>query len=156
MIFVTIGTQLAFPRLMAEMDRLAPDLGEEVIAQVGPDQEERAHLEARAHFSPAEFEATFRAARVVVSHAGIGSVLSAKRFQKPLILVPRRFALGEHRSDHQVATARALEGRPGLYVAWQVEALEALVRAPDLRPASEASGPDLPQLVDYVGRFLAS
>lgn len=35
MIFATVGTQLPFPRLIDALEALAPDLGEEVIAQIG-------------------------------------------------------------------------------------------------------------------------
>ena len=37
--------------------------------------------------------------------------------------MPRRASLGEHRNDHQLATARQLEARAGLAVAWEAEAL---------------------------------
>ena len=36
---------------------------------------------------------------------------------KPIILVPRRAALGEHRNDHQLATVRQLAERPGILIA---------------------------------------
>jgi len=35
---------------------------------------------------------------------------------KPVVLVPRVFEWGEHTTDHQMATARWLEGRPGIFV----------------------------------------
>ncbi|MDU8942110.1 glycosyltransferase [Ovoidimarina sediminis] len=154
MIFVTTGTQLPFPRLIAEMDRLAFELEETVVAQVGPDDAERPNLDLRGRMSPEEFEATFKAARLVVAHAGVGSVLSARRYGKPLILVPRRFSLGEHRNDHQFATAQALDGREGIYVAWEVDEIGALVRRTELRPAEDRPGPELQPLVSAVRNFL--
>lgn len=155
-IFVTTGTQLPFPRLIDEMDRLAPTLGEPVIAQVGPDAAPRENLDLRRHLSPGDFDAVFRNARVVVAHAGIGTVLSARRFGKPLILVPRRFALGEHRNDHQVATAEALQAVPGLYVAWDEKEIGPLLTRGDLVAAEDSPGPDLAPLVAAVRGFLSS
>jgi hypothetical protein len=32
--------------------------------------------------------------------------------------MPRKAALGEHRNDHQMATAKWLNGRTGIVVAW--------------------------------------
>lgn len=140
MIFVTTGTQLPFPRLIAAMDDWAANASEDVVAQVGPDDTARAHLDVRAHLKPAEFEALFSQARLIVAHAGIGSILTAKRLGKPLILAPRRFEQGEHRNDHQMATAREVSGYQGLYVAWEMADLPALLARQDLlTPTSEIS-----------------
>ena len=147
MIFVTTGTQLVFPRLVDAMAALAPGLEEDVIAQAGPDQTARATLTQHEHLSSAEFTRLFTSARVVVAHAGIGTILSAKSHRKPLILMPRRFALGEHRNDHQMATARQVEHMPGIHIAWEVEDLEPLLRRPDLESAAPGLGPRADSLI---------
>lgn len=130
MIFATTGTQLPFPRMIAALDALAPDLGEPVIAQVGPDPGTYPNLETHATLPPDRFDVLFAQARIVVAHAGIGSILSARRHGRPLILMPRRFEHGEHRNDHQLATARELEQRAGLSVAWQAEDLARMLTSP--------------------------
>jgi len=154
MIFVTTGTQLAFPRLVDAMAKLAPELGEEIIAQIGPDTKPRAGLTIHDALTPAQFETYFKQARVVVAHAGIGSILSAKRYGRPLIMMPRRFDLGEHRNDHQAATAREVEGREGLYIAWSEDDLKALLTGPELAPArdgeSEKSAPLLARIRAFI------
>lgn len=154
MIFVTTGTQLAFPRLVDAMAAIAPDLQDPIVAQIGPDTKTRPGIEICATLSPFQFEAYFKQARVVVAHAGIGSILSAKRYGKPLIMMPRRFDLGEHRNDHQAATAKEVEGRTGLYVAWTEEDLRALLLGPELAPAqdgeSEKSGPLLAKIKAFI------
>ena len=146
MIFATTGTQLPFPRLIAALDALAPGLGEPVIAQIGPDPAAYRNLETYATLTPGRFDTLFAEARIVVAHAGIGTILSARRHGRPLILVPRRLDHGEHRNDHQLATARELEQRAGLSVAWQVEDLEAMLHRPTPEPGSTASdmAPDTP------------
>ena len=116
MIFATVGTQLPFPRLIEALDRIAAESGAEIIAQTGPFDGAAPHLTCHGGLSPQEFEAHFTVARVVVAHAGIGTILSAKRYGKPLVLLPRRHALGEHRNDHQQATAKQVETLPGVYV----------------------------------------
>lgn len=117
MIIVTVGMQLGFDRLIAAMDALAPGLDMPVIAQTGKGSYQPQHMEARAKIAPAEFEALVGKARLVVAHAGIGTVLTAARCRKPILLLPRRAALGEHRNDHQLATVGKLAGRPGILVA---------------------------------------
>lgn len=117
MILVTVGMQLGFDRLISAMDQLAPGLGMPVIAQTGHGTYTPHNMEARAKIAPAEFEQMVQQCKVIVSHAGIGTVLTAARFVKPIILVPRRASLQEHRNDHQLATVRKLDGRPGILVA---------------------------------------
>lgn len=117
MIIVTVGMQLGFDRLIAAMDDLAPSLGMPVIAQTGKGTYRPQHMEARVKIAPAEFEALVAKARLIVAHAGIGTVLTAARCAKPILLMPRRADLGEHRNDHQLATVGKLAGRPGILVA---------------------------------------
>lgn len=137
MIFATVGTQLPFPRLIDCLDRLAPELGEPVIAQTAVEGAGWPNLESRATVRPADFTRTIEAARVVVAHAGIGTILTARKHRKPLVIMPRRHDLGEHRNDHQTATARQVETMPGIHVAWDETALERFLKAPDLAAASD-------------------
>jgi UDP-N-acetylglucosamine transferase subunit ALG13 len=116
-IIVTVGMQLGFDRLIAAMDALAPDLGMPVIAQTGKGSYAPRNMEARAKIAPATFETLIGEARLIVSHAGIGTVLTAARCARPIVLMPRRANLGEHRNDHQLATVGKLAGRPGILVA---------------------------------------
>ena len=58
-----------------------------------------------------------RRSRLVVAHAGIGSIVSAAEIGRPIVVLPRRAAFGEHTSDHQVETVSRLHGRPGVHVA---------------------------------------
>jgi UDP-N-acetylglucosamine transferase subunit ALG13 len=152
-IFVTVGTQLAFPRLISAMDSLAPQLAEEVIAQIGPDTGAYSNVKPQANVTPDEFEHLFTSARLVVGHAGIGTILSAKRFGKPLVLMPRRHALGEHRNDHQMATAQAVEKLTGVYIAWQPEDLSALLSAENLDPATNDESETHAALIDRLKLF---
>lgn len=127
MILVTVGMQLGFDRLIAAMDALTPQLGMPVIAQTGNGSYQPRHMDARAKIAPADFETLVQQSRLIVSHAGIGTVLTAARFARPIILVPRRADRGEHRNDHQLATVANLAGRPGILVAMDETALAAAI-----------------------------
>ena len=155
MIFATVGTQLPFPRLIDTLDRLATDLGEEVIAQAGDTGGAWQNIDIRTTLEPDEFNRIFVAARVIVSHAGVGTILSARRFGKPLIILPRRHDLNEHRNDHQLATAKQVETQPGIYVAWDTDDLEALLRRTDLAPATETNSPARDALLQRLKTFIA-
>lgn len=156
MIFTTVGTQLPFPRLVGALDSIAAQLGEEIIAQIGPDPNSYPNLSTQPNVAPDEFQRLFSSARLVVGHAGVGTILSAKRFSKPLVLMPRRHELAEHRNDHQLATAKAVEKLPGIYIAWHVEDLPSLLRREDLDPATNDESPTHSALIERLKKFIES
>ncbi|MEO6566652.1 MAG: glycosyltransferase, partial [Casimicrobiaceae bacterium] len=96
-----------------------------------------------------------RQAELIIAHAGMGSIVSALRYQRPIVILPRRADLREHRNDHQLATAKWLATRPGVHVAWDTEELhrmlehrQHLVAGPPLAP--DANGPLVDRLKAYV------
>ena len=84
-----------------------------------------------------------------------GRTINLSNPGKPLVLYPRRAALGEHRNDHQMATAAAMEGRSGVAIAYDDTALERLLMADNLPPFRPGASPGLPQLVAAVREFVA-
>lgn len=128
MIFVSVGSQLPFDRLIRAMDAWAeqnPDVS--VIAQTGEHSYCPLHMAWQESYNPGAFRAHAANATVIVSHAGIGNVLLALELGKPIVLLPRRADLNEHRNDHQLATARQLEGRPGIFVVHEEKELPAAI-----------------------------
>ena len=107
MIFVTVGAQMSFDRLVGWMDDWAErrDRGD-VIAQIGPSDYAPLRLRVVPFMTPPEFRDRLVEAEIVVSHAGMGSIINALELGKPILVVPRHGDLGETRNDHQVATAR--------------------------------------------------
>jgi UDP-N-acetylglucosamine transferase subunit ALG13 len=112
MIYVTVGTMfLDFPRLILKMDEIAADTGERVVIQIGMGKTLPRHCEY-FDFRPREdVLALQREARLVVCHAGIGSVSDALRLGRPLVVVPRLRRHKEHMNDHQLDLGRAVERR---------------------------------------------
>jgi len=123
-ILVTVGTQLPFDRLVRAVDEIAPRLSMPVFAQIGQGEYQPQHCTFAADVPPSQFDDLLRQATLIVGHAGIGSILMAQKMRKPLLIMPRHAALGEHRNDHQLATARALETRPGVHVAFDENELQ--------------------------------
>lgn len=66
---------------------------------------------ARAWFSGSEMTTAARRADVIVTHAGVGSVLLALRAGRHPLIFPRLASLGEHVDDHQVELATMLDQR---------------------------------------------
>lgn len=156
MIFVTVGTQLPFDRLVLAVDAWAaahPDV--EVFAQTGPTGHPPKHLRHVEFLKPARAEELMRNAELIVAHAGIGSIVSALRFQRPIVVMPRRADQREHRNDHQLATAKRLVGRPGVFVVWDADELanrldgrDRLITGAALGPY--AAGPLVDRLAAYI------
>lgn len=118
MIFVTIGCALPFDRLISAMDFWAashPQTG--IFAQIGAASLMPRHMPHRRLLSPPQYRAQVAQSRVIVAHAGMGSIITACQLGKPIVLLPRRADAREHTTDHQLATARRFRHVPGIFVA---------------------------------------
>ena len=154
MIFVTIGTQAPFDRFIRIVDEVAPLLGEEIIAQVHQLGFEAQHIKTVNFLAPDEFNELFEKARLIVSHAGMGTILSALQQKKPIIIFPRIAALGEHRNEHQLATAKKFKELGSVYVAMNEEELKALLLRKDLKPLAEIGEYASQSLIDSIEEFI--
>src|SRR4029450_5216070 len=107
MILVTIGTnEQPFDRLVRAAARL--DGFERLVVQHGSSQVPHGRGEWVGFVSFEALTAYMREARVVVCHAGVGSIMLARRCGKRPIVVPRRLHLSEAVDDHQLPLARRL------------------------------------------------
>lgn len=124
MIFVTVGAQMAFDRLVGWVDAWAiANDRHDVVAQIGPSTLEPKRLQVLPFLDPPEFRRTMEAADVIVSHAGMGTILTALELGKPILVVPRLGDLAETRNDHQVASAERFAADGLLLVARSEEEL---------------------------------
>ena len=124
MIFVTVGSQMPFDRLVQAMDdwsRLHKH--EQVVCQTGDTQFVPRSMKSVARMLPQEFEREVAAASLVVSHAGMGTILTCLHLGTPVVILPRLGSRNETRNDHQVDTCMQLRGRTGICVADDVPAL---------------------------------
>jgi UDP-N-acetylglucosamine transferase subunit ALG13 len=99
----------------------------DVVAQIGPSTGIFPAISTKDFYSPRESIELFSKAEIIVSHAGMGSILTACELGKTLIILPRKFDLGEHRNDHQLATAKKFESLNNVFVATDVEDLVRLL-----------------------------
>ena len=106
MIFVTVGEQLPFDRLVNAIDVWAQRSGHEVFAQIGNTHLIPNSIKFKKFLNPIEFKQKFLAADVIIAHAGMGTIITAIELEKPLLVMPRLEKYGEHRNDHQLATAK--------------------------------------------------
>ena len=156
MIVLTVGGQLPFDRLVAMADKAVGASGEGGFAQIGAGDVIPAHMD-HARFLPKDaFFARARAARLLIGHAGIGTILTALEAGKPLLMMARQAALGEHRNDHQRATLVRFAEVPGIYpFAAASELAELLVRKDLVAPGAEPS-PARARLCQFLAAELAA
>ncbi len=124
MIFVTVGAQLPFDRLVACVDNWARlQQRSDIFAQIGQGGQRPLHCAWSEFLTPDEFRERIMSASLVVGHAGMGTILSCLQFAKPLIVMPRRQYLRETRNDHQVASATRFANVRGVTVAMDEQEL---------------------------------
>lgn len=126
MIFLAVGSwHKGFDRLVKAVDELKGDgiITEEVKAQIGNSTYEPSNLESVDYYSPGEFANIIREARIVISHAGMGTIIETAKQGKPIIVVPRKVELGEANNDHQFDTAKTLEREGWILVAYEIDTL---------------------------------
>lgn len=129
MIYVTVGKGIdPFDRLVKTADELAPEIGGEVFIQSGCSLYKPLHARYEEFLTFPEAEELLKTASVIISHAGIGTIIGALRAGVPIVVVPRYKKYGEHFNDHQMEIARAVEGRPGVEVVYEDGDLTAAVR----------------------------
>lgn len=118
MIFATVGSQEPFDRLIRAVDEWAAARGRtDVLAQIGGSTFQPRHVQFTKFMDPAEFGKVMREARLVVAHAGMGSIITSLELGKPIVVMPRRGELHETRNDHQVATAERFGAQGRIIVA---------------------------------------
>ena len=149
MILVTVGTQLPFDRLIRAVDAIAPQFDGQFFAQIGEGAYQPENMRWGATIPPSEFDGMMREARLIVSHAGTGTFLTARRFGKPVVLFPRRAAFGEHRNDHQMATIARLADMPGV-----IGAMEEADLVPALRRGLDHDMPTVSEQSTQRDAFL--
>lgn len=154
MIFCTIGTQASFDRFVKIIDKIASELHEEVIAQVGRSHYHAKYIETKDYLTPDEFNTLLDKARIIVAHAGMGTIISALKRKKLIIIFPRIAALGEHRNEHQLATAKKMKELGYVYVANNANDLRVLLTNTELKPLHKLGECASRSLIDELHKVI--
>ncbi|HUQ96914.1 MAG TPA: glycosyltransferase, partial [Chitinophagaceae bacterium] len=101
--------------------------------------------------------AYFNKASLIVSHAGMGNIISALEREKPILVLPRLAQYGEHRNDHQMATAKVFEKLNYVYVAYNEQELQKKLQSvyqDDLKPLHKIGAIASPELINSIKAFI--
>lgn len=105
MIFVTLGTQdKVFPRLLMKIDELIEKkvIQEEVIVQAGFTKYVSKNMKILEYVDKAKFNQYVSESSILITHGGVGSILTGITRETKVIAVPRLQKYKEHVNDHQV------------------------------------------------------
>lgn len=125
MIFVTVGNHYqGFERLVRKMDEIAGRIDEKVIMQIGTTEYKPVNAEYFDFDEYGKIQELNSSSRIVVSHAGVGSILTALEQKKPIIIVPRLKNFSEAMDDHQLEIAEAMSENHNVKAVYDVKELE--------------------------------
>lgn len=114
MIFVATGTQ-KFPldRLLRTVDVLIEKgvITEEVFAQTGSSTYQPRHYGFTPFMGKEEFDEKVERSDLLITHSGVGTIISGMQRGKGIIVYPRLAKYGEHVDDHQLQIAKAFSGQ---------------------------------------------
>ena len=105
MTFVILGTQdKHFDRLLKAIDKQIEkgNLKGEVIVQAGTTNYKSENMKIFDMIPIRNFNKLLKEADLVITHGGVGTILSTLKYEKKIIAVPRLKKYGEHENDHQI------------------------------------------------------
>jgi len=156
MILVIVGTTpKPFDRLIRAMDRIGEELNEQVEIQTGASNFKVKNAMTKDFYTIEELEAKIAQARIIVSHAGVGTIIDARRHRKPIVVLPRRKDLGEMWDNHQLDTIRELRGVKGVFVAEDETRLrDRIMEAMRFKWENDSIPTEKEMLVKYVKQII--
>ncbi len=104
MILVTLGTQdKPFTRLLDAVLREIEkgNIKDEVIVQAGCTKYETDKMKIFDLIPMEEFDTLMKKCDLLITHGGVGSIITGLKCNKKVIAVPRLAKYGEHVNDHQ-------------------------------------------------------
>ena len=157
-IFLTVGTQFGFDRLVKAVDD-AIGSGEivdvEVFAQIGGGGYEPVNMQFVRILDKDAFDEKVCQADALIGHSGIGTIVMAMEKDKPLLVMPRRKKYGELVNEHQLGTARKFEQLGHIMAVYNTDELAS--RISELKNFTPTSRTPQPQLVcSRIKGFLES
>lgn len=127
MILVTVGSDShSFNRLLKKVDELIEKgkIKEEVIMQIGNSTYEPKNAKWFRFESYQKMKELNQNASLVITHGGVGSILTALIFKKPVIVVPRMKKFNEHIDDHQIELVKEMMKEKKIIGVFDIEELE--------------------------------
>ncbi len=147
---------MPFDRMVKAVDEWAAQANrKDIFAQIGESRYTPSFIGWVQAMPPGEFRERVASADAIVSHAGMGTILSALQEGVPILVMPRRAALMETRNDHQVATAQRFKEMGRVAVAMDEHELPGMLdRVTTLTPGGMIPSTASPELIRALASFI--
>lgn len=149
MVLVTLGTQTyKFERLLEIVEQLIIDgkITEKVIVQSGNTNYKSEHMELFSFVSMEELSKLISECSILITHAGVGSIMEGLNNGKKVVVLPRLAKYNEHVNDHQEQIVE------GFIKGGYIISLEDFDKIDEFEPKCYESGTD--KIVDLIEDFI--
>lgn len=138
MILVLLGTQNnSFHRLLEEVENNIKNgtIKEDVIVQAGYTKFESKNMKLFDLMSKEQLDKFQDEANLIITHGGVGSIISSIEKEKNVIAVPRMHEYGEHVNNHQKEIVKDFNDKGYIIGIEKVEDLkQAIIKSKDFKP----------------------
>lgn len=114
LIFITVGTQkFQFNRLLEYIDEKVStgEIKEKIFAQIGSSTYIPKNYEYKDYIDKNEFSKNIEKSDLIITHAGVGTIITAINKNKKVIVVPRLSKYKEHVDNHQLEIAESFSNK---------------------------------------------
>lgn len=159
MILVLLGTQNnSFHRLLEKMDELIEKkvIDEKVLVQSGYTKYESKNMRVFDLIPQEELDRYQEQADLIITHGGVGSIISSIKKDKKVIAVPRLHKYQEHVNDHQKQIVEAFDRKGYIIGVNSVKELEkAILKAQDFIPLKyDEEGRNNSKMLKLIEEFI--
>lgn len=156
MILVLLGTQEnSFHRLLEEVQKCIDKkvINEEVVVQAGSTKFESKDMKIFKLVSAEKLNKYMEQASYVITHGGVGSILTCLKMGKKVIAVPRYKKYNEHVNDHQLQIVQTFDGQGLIKGIKDVSKLEeAIKEIPKFKPEKFVSNTQ--NVINIIDEFI--
>ncbi|MCW3117443.1 MAG: exopolysaccharide biosynthesis protein [Chitinophagaceae bacterium] len=156
MILVLLGTfRIEFPRPLIEIEKLCREgkLSEEIIVQSGHTKYESPFFTIVPFMDVDKLNELYDKARIIITHAGTGSMLNGVKRGKTVIAIPRLKKNGEHIDDHQLEIAAVFAEKKYVLPWYEDDSLNSILqKTNDFVPEKYVSKKEV--IIDYLKNYI--
>lgn len=157
MIVVTLGTQkFQMNRLVKAVDNIAKELDEEIFIQTGNSTYNPVNCKYKDFVEPDKFNDMIKNCSLLITHSGVGSIMTGVKNNKPVIVVPRLAQYQEHVDNHQLEIAEAFEEKGIVLACTDVNLLKEYINKAkeyDFKPYVSPKGNIENIIIDFIEKI---
>ena len=158
MIFVTLGTQdKTFKRLLEDIDKWANKnkIKEKIIVQAGFTKYESKNMEIFDLLDKDDFDKYIKECDLLITHGGVGSILTGLKNNKKVIACPRLAKYNEHMNDHQVQIIKRFTDAGYILPYYENDDLgKVIIKSKNFKPKKYISNTD--NMIKIIKDFIAN